>query len=59
MFQKFEFPASELLGVLAAIVILLLAFGSVIAMGLPITTALIGLGIGMAIVGLPRRLLDP
>ena len=55
VFQKFEFPASELLGVLAAIVILLLAFGSVIAMGLPITTALIGLGIGMAIVGLASR----
>ena len=52
VFQKFEFPASELLGILAAIVILVLAFGSVIAMGLPIATALIGLGIGMAIVGL-------
>ena len=52
VFQKFEFPASELLGVLAAIIILLIAFGSVIAMGLPIGTALVGLGIGMAIVGL-------
>ena len=41
-----------MLGVLAAIVILLLAFGSVIAMGLPIGTALFGLGIGMGIVGL-------
>ena len=52
VFQKIEFPASELLGVLAAIVILLIAFGSVIAMGLPIGTALFGLGIGTAIVGL-------
>ncbi len=52
VFQEFEFPASELLGVLAAIVILLVAFGSVIAMGLPIGTALFGLGVGMAIVGI-------
>ncbi len=52
VFQKFEFPASELLGVLAAIVILLIAFGSVIAMGLPIGTAIVGLGVGMAIVGI-------
>ena len=34
---------SELYGVLAAIVILLLVFGSVVAMGLPIVTALSGL----------------
>ncbi|HNJ98188.1 MAG TPA: MMPL family transporter [Ilumatobacteraceae bacterium] len=52
VFQKVEFPASEVLGILAAIVILLLAFGSVIAMGLPIGTAVIGLGVGMAIVGI-------
>lgn len=52
VFQKVEFPASEVLGILAAIVILLLAFGSVIAMGLPIGTAIIGLGVGMAIVGI-------
>ena len=52
VFGEFEFPASELLGILAAIIILLIAFGSVIAMGLPIGTALFGLGVGMAIVGL-------
>jgi RND superfamily putative drug exporter len=52
MFQKVEFPASEILGILAAIVILLIAFGSVIAMGLPIGTAITGLGVGMAIVAL-------
>ena len=39
--------ASELIGVLAAIVILLFAFGSVLAMGLPILTALFGIGIGL------------
>ena len=40
-------PASELLGLLAAIVILLLAFGSVIAMGLPIVTALFASSVGL------------
>ena len=34
---------SELIGVAAAVVILLVAFGSVVAMGLPIATALVGL----------------
>ncbi len=52
VFQKAELPASELLGLLAAIVILLIAFGSVIAMGLPVGTAVAGLGVGMALVGL-------
>ncbi len=52
LFMRGEFPASEFLGILAAIVVLLLAFGSVIAMGLPIATAIGGLGVGAAIVGL-------
>ena len=52
VFSKFEFPASEALGIIAAVVILVLAFGSIIAMGLPIGTALVGLGMGTAIVGL-------
>ncbi len=45
-------PTSELLGVLAAIVILLIAFGSVLAMGLPIGTALFGLGVGAGVMGI-------
>ena len=52
VFQKFEFPASEILGILAAVIVLLIAFGSVVAMGLPIGTALAGLGVSMAIVGI-------
>lgn len=39
---------TEVIGLLAAMVILLFAFGSVIAMGLPIGTALFGLGAGIA-----------
>ncbi|HET9729441.1 MAG TPA: MMPL family transporter, partial [Acidimicrobiia bacterium] len=52
MFSDQAPPASAGLGVLAAVVILLLAFGSVLAMGLPIITALFGIGIGLAIVEL-------
>ena len=52
VFAEFEMPESEALGLLAAIIILVLAFGSVLAMGLPIGTALLGLGIASAIVTL-------
>jgi putative drug exporter of the RND superfamily len=41
--EKPTFGAAEGVGILAAAVILLLAFGSVVAMGLPIITALFGL----------------
>jgi RND superfamily putative drug exporter len=50
-FSTGSMPSSELIGLLAAIVVLLLAFGSVVAMGLPITTALVGIGIAVAGVG--------
>ncbi|MEJ6741106.1 MAG: MMPL family transporter, partial [Actinomycetota bacterium] len=49
--QLMEQPSlggTEGIGLLAAMVILLFAFGSVIAMGLPIGTALFGLGAGIA-----------
>ena len=52
IFEEVALPESEALGILAAIVILVLAFGSVIAMGLPISVALIGLIIASSIVGL-------
>jgi RND superfamily putative drug exporter len=52
IFAEFEFPASEVYGVLAAVIILIVAFGSVLAMGLPIGTALFGIGIGFALVTL-------
>lgn len=51
LFASVERPSvsgSEGIGLLAAMVILLFAFGSVIAMGLPIGTALFGLGAGIA-----------
>jgi RND superfamily putative drug exporter len=45
-------------GIGAAVVVLLLSFGSVLAMGLPIVTALFGLGAGLGLIGLASRLVD-
>ena len=48
---------SEGIGITAAIIIMLLAFGSVVAMGLPVITALAGLGIGIALLELLTHVL--
>ena len=58
LFAEFELPESEIYGVLAAVIILILAFGSVLAMGLPIGIALFGLGIGTSIVTLLSNVLS-
>ncbi len=44
--------SSEGIGITAAIIIMLIAFGSVVAMGLPLITALVGVGIGFGLVDL-------
>ena len=49
---EFEPPKSELVGLAFAVVILILAFGSVLAMGLPIGVALFGVGIGVGTITL-------
>jgi RND superfamily putative drug exporter len=46
------------IGVLAAVVVLLVSFGSFLAMGLPIVTALFGLGTGAALIGLSTHVFD-
>ena len=51
-------PSSELIGVAVAIIVLLIAFGSVVAMGLPIVTALMGVFVGAASVGLLTVVMD-
>ncbi len=51
-FAGFKLPPSEVFGLLAAVLILLVAFGSIIAMGLPILTAALGVGIAVAGVGI-------
>ncbi len=38
----------ELIGLIAAMIILLITFGSVLAMGLPLVVALFGIGVGLA-----------
>jgi RND superfamily putative drug exporter len=45
-----EPPSGELIGILVAIVILLIAFGSLVAAGLPIVTAVFGLAAGLSLV---------
>ncbi|MPZ24632.1 MAG: MMPL family transporter [Dehalococcoidia bacterium] len=50
--------SSEFIGVAAAIIILIVAFGSLIAMGLPIITALFGIGTGAAIIGLLTQIIE-
>jgi RND superfamily putative drug exporter len=44
--------SSEAIGLLVAVVVLVLAFGSVLAMGVPIFTALIGVGVGISAIGI-------
>ena len=53
-----EDPSSELIGVGVAVIVLLVAFGSVVAMGLPIVTALLGIFVGAAGVGVLSAVLD-
>ncbi|MEY3132712.1 MAG: hypothetical protein RLZ29_1049 [Actinomycetota bacterium] len=56
VFAEFEAPTSEVLGLAFAIVILIFAFGSVLAMGLPIGTAFGGIGVGVLVVTLASNL---
>lgn len=50
--------SSEVLGLLAAIVVLLVTFGSVVAAGLPILTALIGVGLGISLITAATGFID-
>ncbi len=52
MTEQAGFGLSTAVGLLAAIVVLLLTFGSLIAMGMPIITALFGLGTGLGVIAL-------
>ena len=61
LFLNFEEPennAAELIGLVVAMVILLVAFGSVIAMGLPIGLAVFGLALGIASMSLINYVID-
>jgi len=56
--EQAGFGLSTGVGLLAAIVVLLLTFGSVVAMGLPIVTALFGLGTGLGAIALFTHVVD-
>ena len=58
IFADFEEPNSEVVGIAFAIIILIVAFGSVLAMGLPIGVALFGIGVGSAFVTLFSHLMQ-
>jgi putative drug exporter of the RND superfamily len=48
----------ELVGLVAAAVVLLVAFGSLVAVGMPIAVALVGLGISTGLIGIATLLVD-
>ncbi len=53
-----EGDLSFAIGLLAAVVVLLVTFGSLVAMGLPILTALFALGVGLGLVTLGTHVFD-
>jgi RND superfamily putative drug exporter len=56
--ERPDLGSTELYGLLAAMIVLLVAFGSVVAMGVPIGTALIGLAVGLSSVTVLTNFLD-
>ncbi len=53
-----EGDSSFFIGLMAAVLILLITFGSLVAMGLPIVTALFALGVGLSLVTLGTHVFD-
>ena len=56
--SKSPTESSEVIGLLAAMLILALTFGSLVAMGMPIITAVLGLATALGLIGLLGHLLD-
>ena len=57
-FAGTEPPSSEGIGLLVALIILLVAFGSLVAAGLPLITAVLGLGLGLTLVNFVANFAD-
>ena len=55
--EPIDTGVSEEVGLLAAVVVLLFALGAVAAMGLPILSAIVGVGTGLAVIGLLANVL--
>jgi putative drug exporter of the RND superfamily len=56
--QQASLGFATAVGIGAAVIILLLSFGSFTAMGLPIATALLGLGAGVGLIGLASHVIE-
>jgi RND superfamily putative drug exporter len=56
--QQASLGFATVVGILAAVLILLVSFGSFSAMGLPISTALLGLGAGVGVITLASHIVD-
>jgi putative drug exporter of the RND superfamily len=56
--QRPALGAATTVGIVAAIIVLLITFGSLLAAGLPIVTALLGLGTGVGVIAVASQVLD-
>ncbi|HEV3128232.1 MAG TPA: MMPL family transporter, partial [Solirubrobacteraceae bacterium] len=56
--QSTSIGFATLVGVIAAMLILLISFGSFVAMGLPMLTAALGLGAGIGLIGITSQIID-
>ena len=56
--SKSATESSEVVGIAAAVIILLFTFGTVTAMALPIATAIVGLAVGLSAIGLLGHAID-
>ena len=54
-FESGSAPKGDVIGVVAALVVLLIVFGSVLAAGLPILIALAGIGVAIPLIGIAAR----
>jgi RND superfamily putative drug exporter len=53
-----EQGATEMIGVVVAALVLVITFGSLVAAGLPLLTAVIGVGVGVSAIGIASRFFD-
>jgi len=58
MVEQQEQSGSEAIGLLAAIVVLLITFGSVVAMAMPVVTAIVALGTALSLITLGTHIID-
>src|SRR3984893_9054920 len=56
--EKVSIGTATAVGLIAAMIVLLITFGSALAMGLPILTALLGLGTGIGLAGLASQVVS-